>query len=93
MTDLLDQIKQLIRDSKLSTSERVDLYEILFSLPEQEKPDTYEYLVEHPEMINKIVENFKKKKEIIAKQDKPAWQKLLKEEEKELEAVAKQAVK
>lgn len=89
MANKIDQIKQLIRGSKLSTSERVALYEILISLPDQEKVDTYDYILKHPEIINKIVENYNKKKEIIKKQDKKAWEKLLKKEEKELEKVAK----
>ena len=63
---------------------------ILTSLPNEDENQTFDLIIEKPDIIYKIVENYNKKKEIVKNCDKQAWQELLKEEEKELEALAKE---
>ncbi len=90
MTVTIEKFKKVIRDSKLSDAEKVDFYELFVSLPPYLMRETVKNVLKQPDSIYKIVENFRKKQEIIANQDKDGWQELLKEEEKELGKLAKE---
>lgn len=83
-----DQIKKIINESNLANEDKINLYLILTSLPSDFKEETFDFIIEKPKVIYQVAENYKKKKEIIRKQDKQAWQELLKEEEKMLESMA-----
>lgn len=65
-------------------------YKVLYSLPDDIREDTLDCIIPNPDTIQKILKNYKEKKEVVNAQDQKGWQKLLKEEEKELEKLAKE---
>ena len=87
---LQESFNQAVDKVGLSKDEKQDLDKLIIAVPGPvERENLMELLLEKPDLIKKLVENFRKKQEIIATQDKDAWKKLLKEEEKELEELAK----
>jgi len=83
---LRNNFQKVIAKAGLSEKDRKDLDELISAVPgPDEREGIIELLVERPKLISKLIENFQKKKEIIASQDKEAWQKLLEEEKGELE--------
>lgn len=86
---LQESFNQAVDKVGLSKDEKQDLDKLMIAVPGPvERENLMELLLEKPDLIKKLVENFRKKQEIIATQDKDAWKKLLKEEEKELEELA-----
>ena len=87
--------QQSIEDKFNSIIEKIgykdvkDINKLFVILSDEEKKDLMEFLVENPNSVKSLIENFRKKKDIIAKQDKKAWEKLLNEEKKELEALSR----
>ena len=91
------KILDLAKEASLNIEENQIFINFIMKLNENDNDETkstrdeiYKLLTEKPHMVKKVVENFRRKQDIIAKQDKQAWQELLKEEEKELEALAKE---
>ncbi|PIR07432.1 hypothetical protein COY65_00290 [Candidatus Jorgensenbacteria bacterium CG_4_10_14_0_8_um_filter_39_13] len=83
---LRNNFQKAIAKAGLSEKDRKDLDELISAVPgPDEREGIIKLLVERPKLISKLIENFQKKKEIIASQDKEAWQKLLEEEKGELE--------
>ncbi len=86
-----EKFNKAVEKVGLTNEEKQNLDKLITTTPApEEKKNLMELLLEKPELIKKLIENYKKKQEIIATQDKDAWQKLLKEEEKELEELAKE---
>lgn len=65
----------------LSITLQKKLDELLtFIVDPTEKEELRSFVAEHPELLEKILENFEQKKEIFQSGDKKALQKLLEEE-------------
>lgn len=84
MESNFQKIIKFLRNSNISQEDQDDLI-VLFSLCEDVKLDPVVKLFsEDQNWIKKISENYKAKKSAIADQDFGLWQKIIQDEEKEL---------
>lgn len=81
----MDQLKLLLTKSDLTPEEQNELFAILKLLPIVEVNELSDFLVTHPEWIDKLYHNYKQKKEISTSKDIKKWQEIFDDEKIELE--------
>jgi len=80
MTNNLQQIKNLLDQSSLSTADQDNLI-VLFSLsPDEQLAPVVELFSQDPSWIEKTNINYKKKKEAVETTNNYLWQDIIKEE-------------
>lgn len=89
MESNFQKIKELLQNSILSKEDQDDLV-VLFSLSEDSKLEPVVKLFsENKNWIKKISDNYKTKKEAIVNKNPDLWQKIIEDEEKQLNELEK----
>lgn len=90
MSNKLEQVKEIINTAGFSAQEKLIIFKTLFFIDEN-REEVLDTIIQKPEILRDLINNYQKKLKIIKDKDKLAWRELLKEEGQELEELVENA--
>lgn len=79
------KIREILKEGPLSEEDQNNLLMIFSVAADEELETTVKLLIESPDLIEMINKNYKEKGKAIASKDSDQWQKIVKNEEAELQ--------
>ena len=80
------KIHEIIEESSLSLEQKREFSEVFAQTKEESLKPVYTFLKAHPDWVERLFENYRRKKEAVVTGDMSAWQEVIEQEKATLKS-------